>query len=213
MLLHSSAYLICVFTSKGFLGWWCPQCEAVHVTGCRGDHGQLNGNYQHLRGALDVSGDLEIQCRIYLHLKHLRCPHGQPTHFCERWVWCKRRGREAWIQKRPEGDDTWCHMKEAVLWHFHGIFPFSYCTLPEVWESGFRRYRWKIPITRKVLHFTQRQGLGQLTMLYLWIFSQFPSSFHWGAGKWFISSVILSALEENPWSDVESRSRCHRPVC
>lgn len=24
--------------------------EAVHVTGCRGDHGQLNGNYQHLRG-------------------------------------------------------------------------------------------------------------------------------------------------------------------
>lgn len=53
---------------KGLFGEvFCPQSEAVHVTGCRGDHGQLNGNYQHLRGALDVSGDLEIQCTISLH--------------------------------------------------------------------------------------------------------------------------------------------------
>lgn len=107
----------------------------------------------------------------------------------------------------------WCHMKEA-----------GSCTVAFSWDfpililyitRSVRIWILSLPMKnyRKVLHFTQRQGLGQSTMLYLWIFSQFPSSFHWGAGKWFISSVILSALEENPWSDVESRSRCHRPVC
>lgn len=63
--------------------------EAVHVLGCRGDHGQLNGNYLHLEGPL--------RCAVPVAHSGDRCAYGEPPHLRERWFRRPGGGRKVGI--------------------------------------------------------------------------------------------------------------------